>query len=197
MNRGFGSLRARSYVGLRELATRVLLTVSVLLGGVLGAGCGGRGTAVQSPFSVTAAPSITQTEQAVLGVLAQRHWQVELTQPGRVVAHLDVRRHQLRVDIRYDAQQVSVYYADSSNLKARVAPDGRIYAHPKVNQWLQNLAMDIGTALAVAPPATSGGSYLAPGSSPPPSSYPPAGEPTEVPGAPPGSQQQVPATGVH
>ncbi|MET0341700.1 MAG: hypothetical protein ABW252_11915 [Polyangiales bacterium] len=120
--------------------------------GLLGAvGCGGGGVLVQSPQTVGAARVPQQTEQAILEALPKRGWTAENVQPGRILAFLSVRAHLLRADIRYDATQVAIYYVDSDHLAARIEPDGRIYAHKKVNAWIQNLARDIASAINMAP----------------------------------------------
>ena len=130
---------------------------------------------MQSPVTLSAGRTPQQTEQAILDVLPKRGWTAESVQPGRVVAFLTVRTHLLRTEIRYDATQVSLFYVDSDNLQARVAPDGRVFAHPKVNAWMQTLARDISAALAVAPlPGSAGGAVNTP---PPPGAYPQVPDP--------------------
>ncbi|MDB4986934.1 MAG: hypothetical protein JWN04_2112 [Myxococcaceae bacterium] len=137
-------------------------------------GCGHHGAPVMSPLSIQAARLPQQTEQAILDTLPKHGWTAENVQPGRVVAFLSIRKHLLRTEIRYDAQQINLYYVDSDNLGAHVAADGRVYAHPNVNRWIQLLARDISAALAVAPqPGTAGGA-LPPGYPAPPPP-PPAG----------------------
>ncbi|MDB4974901.1 MAG: hypothetical protein JWN48_3242, partial [Myxococcaceae bacterium] len=138
-------------------------------------GCGGGGAPVMSPLSVQAGALPQQTEQAILEALPKRGWTAESVQPGRVVAFLTLRAHLLRCEIRYDAQAVNIYYVDSDNLKAHVGSDGRVYAHPSVNKWIQNLARDIAAALAVAPQPGSAGGALPPGYPAPPPPPPSAG----------------------
>lgn len=135
-------------------------------------GCGGGGVPVQSPTSIGAGSTVEQTEQAILEALPKRGWTAESVQPGRIVAFLSVRSHLLRVEIRYDPQQVGIYYVDSDNLAAHVESNGVVYAHNKVNAWIRNLAMDISAALAVASqPGTAGGAVNAP--APVPGTIPP------------------------
>ncbi|HEY6876827.1 MAG TPA: hypothetical protein VI299_02365, partial [Polyangiales bacterium] len=67
----------------------------------------------------------------------------------------------LRVEIRYDARQVAIYYVDSDNLEAHLEPNGIIYAHKAVNSWTEVLARDISAALT-APPMTAGGAAAPP-----------------------------------
>jgi hypothetical protein len=120
-------------------------------------GCGGGGVAVQSPIAVQSGPSVEQTEQAILEVLPRRGWTAESVQPGRVVAFLSIRKHLLRVDIRYDPQHVNLFYVNSDNLAAHVEANGQVYAHRNVNRWIQLLARDIASELALAPQTGAGG----------------------------------------
>jgi hypothetical protein len=132
------------------------------------AGCGGGGVPVQSPTTLSAGRSVPQTEQAILDALPKRSWTAESVQPGRIIAFLAVRAHLLRVEIRYDQQQVGIYYVDSDKLSAHVEANGQVYAHNKVNAWIRNLAQDISASLAVAPqPGTAGGAINAPNTPPP------------------------------
>lgn len=145
--------------------------------------CGGGGVPVQSPTSVPATGrTIDQTGQAVLEALPRRGWVAENVQPGRIVAFLAVRKHLLRVEIRYDAQQVAIYYVDSDNLAAHIEGNGVVYAHKKVNMWIHNLATDIGMALAIAPqPGTAGGATNVAPAPVPPSAMPPPPPATPAP----------------
>jgi len=168
----------------RRLVWSVWMCLSIALSGAVG--CGGGAAPVQSPVSVQSGRSVEQTEQAILEVLPRRGWTAESVQPGRVVAFLSIRSHLLRVDIRYDPQLVNVFYVDSDNLAARVEANGQVYAHRKVNQWIQLLARDIATALAVAPqPGTGGGVAPMPAPGAPPAPAPGAPPPLAAPAAPP------------
>jgi len=150
------------------------------------AACGGGGAPVQSPRTLAASADLAQTEQVILDVLPRRGWTAESVQPQRIVAFLAVRKHLLRVEIRYDAQQVAIYYVDSDNLAAHVESDGQVYAHKRVNAWIQILATDIGAGLAAAAqPASAGGA--APGAAAPTTPAPTTPSPASsaTPGVPP------------
>jgi hypothetical protein len=128
---------------------------------VLGAfvGCfGPGGVKVENPAPIAAAGSLEGTEQAILDALPKRGWTTETVEPNRIVAFLPVRTHLLRVQIRYDAQQVSIAYVSSDNLMEEKAKDGSIYTHKKVNGWMKKLAVELQEDLAAAAAApTSGG----------------------------------------
>jgi len=174
---------------------RALALVCALLVGVAGAGAtgcgGGGGVAVQSPIAVQSGRTVEQTEQAILEVLPRRGWTAESVQPGRVVAFLSIRKHLLRVDIRYDAQQVNLFYVNSDNLAAHVEADGQVYAHRNVNRWIQLLARDIASELALAPQTGAGG--IAPG--PVPGAVPPPAPVGPPPGPAPLAAPAQPLTG--
>lgn len=123
----------------------------------LAVGCGGGGVAVMSPHTVKNQQPAEQTEQVILDTLPRRNWTAETVQPGRIVAFLALRKHLLRVEIRYDAQLVAIYYVDSDGLKAHLEPNGQIFGHPAINHWTELLAKDIAAALGAGPAPTSGG----------------------------------------
>lgn len=152
---------------------------------VVMAGCGGRGAAVQSPVTVPAASNLALTEQVILNSLAQRGWVTDAVQPGRVFATLPVRTHLLHVEIRYDPQQVSIFYVDSANLAAQADAEGRLYAHKKVNVWMRRLARDIERGLAEASQASAGEMMLPPAAPLTPQGGPPAAYPSNPPAPPP------------
>jgi hypothetical protein len=115
----------------------------------LAVGCGGgAGAAVMSPHTVANHLPADQVEQVILDTLPRRNWTAETVQPGRIVAFFAPRKHLLRVEIRYDAQLVAIYYVDSDGLKAHLEPNGQIYGHPAINRWTEVLARDIATALS-------------------------------------------------
>jgi hypothetical protein len=144
--------------------------------------CGGGGTPVQTPTTLSAGTSPAHTEQVILDALPKRGWTTENVQPFRVLAFLAVRSHLLRVEIRYDERQVAIYYVDSDNLAAHIGSDGQVYAHKRVNSWIRQLALDIAAGLS-APASTSGGVGAPPGSAPPGAAG--AGQPTTAPPPPP------------
>ncbi len=133
---------------------------ALAVGLLLAVGCGG-GVAVMSPHTVHNTRPADQAEQVILDTLPRRGWTAESVQPGNIMAFLAVRNHLLRVAIRYDAQQVALYYVDSDNLKAHSEANGQIYGHPAINRWTEILARDIAEALSGKAP-TAGGQVYAP-----------------------------------
>lgn len=93
-------------------------------------------------INVPAVASVDDVEQAVLDSMRARGWAVHERSAGQIVADLHVRSHFARVDIRYDANRVSLAYVDSRNLNyERVG--GTEHIHSNFNSWMGNLAGDI------------------------------------------------------
>jgi hypothetical protein len=131
---------------------------------VLGAfvGCfGPGGTPVQNPAPIAAAGSLEATEQAIIDTLPNRGWTTETVEPGRIVAFLAVKGYLLRVEIRYDAQQVEVVYVNSDQLKEE-RKDGKVYAHKKVNGWMLKLQRELQAGMAQAASAPNSGGVAVP-----------------------------------
>lgn len=158
--------------------------------------CGGSRALVQTPTVLRASTSPEYTQQVILDTLPKRQWTTESTEPGRVVASLAVRTHLLRVELRYNAREVAIFYVDSDNLQASVGQDGHVYAHKKVNAWIHRLALDLATALAASAPASlpSGGGVIpTPGAPSGTVDTPPPGPGTEVTAPTPSSGVSAPA----
>lgn len=158
------------------------LTVCLM---VVMAGCAGAGRAVQSPLIVPAASNLALTEHVILSTLPERGWVTDAVQPGRVLATLPVKKHLLHVEIRYDPQQVAIYYVDSANLDVRADAEGRLYAHKKVNVWMRRLARDIDRGLAEASEASAGGVMMPPVAPLTPQGAPPGAYAPSPPAPPP------------
>jgi hypothetical protein len=179
----------------RGRASALVCALSMGVAGTGAVGCGGGGVAVQSPIAVQSGRTVEQTEQAILEVLPRRGWTAESVQPGRVVAFLSIRKHLLRVDIRYDAQRVNLFYVNSDNLAAHVEANGQVYAHRNVNRWIQLLARDIASELALAPQTGAGGVGAAPALPPAAGMAPQQPAPSAPPGPAPLAAPAQPLTG--
>jgi hypothetical protein len=141
-------------VGRSSWAWALFMLLAVGVGGVGSVGCGG-GVAIQSPHTINNGRPVDLTQQVILDTLPRRGWTTENVQPQRINAFLALRKHLLRVQITYDANQVNIFYVDSDNLSAHVESDGRVYAHRAVNNWISVLARDIANALAAAQPGVA------------------------------------------
>ena len=85
-----------------------------------------------------------QIEKAIANGGAQRGWVVQSVTPGHMLGTLNIRRHTVRVDIRYTSASYSITYKDSDNIKFR---EGKI--HGAYNRWVRNLNGDIQQALKI------------------------------------------------
>lgn len=179
-------LRSRLAWLARGTARFYIAVLALTLWGL--AGCfGPNGVKVQNPAPIAAGASLDATEQAILDTLPKRGWTTETVEAGRIVAFLPVRKHLLRVEIRYDAQQVQIAYLDSANLAEERKGD-EVFAHKKVNGWMKKLASELqqGMVAATSYAPTSGGV-----AEPPPE---PAADPAAAAGGTlPAGSGQVPA----
>lgn len=91
---------------------------------------------------VPAGLTMKQIKKAIIRAGAQRKWIIRESSPGVMEGILNVRKHMVKVDLRYDRKTYSITYKDSVNMKFR---GGLI--HRKYNAWVQNLNTDIQTNL--------------------------------------------------
>lgn len=72
-------------------------------------------------------------------------WQMQVAEPGLIVATLNIRSHQAVVNITYSPKDYNIDYKSSYNLKY----DGT-KIHSNYNGWVQNLSKAISNNLAAA-----------------------------------------------
>lgn len=122
--------------------------VMILLVALWLAGCA-TAPVLQSPrqASVPEAASVEDVEEAILDAMRTRGWSVAERSEGHIVADLNVRSHFARVDIRYDADSVTLEYVDSRNLEYEVV-EGEERIHGNFNSWMTNLITDIERSLS-------------------------------------------------
>ena len=82
------------------------------------------------------------------GQTAARKWSVAEAAPGRLLATYQVRSHTVVTEIRYSANEFSVNYNDSVNMKYAPGPDGKGVIHPFYNQWVSEFIQAIRSELA-------------------------------------------------
>ncbi|MGN0016969.1 MAG: hypothetical protein ACI37O_06510 [Candidatus Avelusimicrobium sp.] len=78
--------------------------------------------------------------EAILQGGEGRRWIMSETAPGVITGRLTLRGHEVEVKIPYTANSYAIEYAGSSNMKYN-AKKNRI--HPKYNQWVRNLDLNI------------------------------------------------------
>ncbi len=84
----------------------------------------------------------TQIKKAIIRAGAKRNWIIRESTPGEMEGLLNVRKHIVKVDIRYDRNEYSITYKASANMKHKAG-----LIHKKYNAWVQNLNTDIQTQL--------------------------------------------------
>jgi hypothetical protein len=83
-------------------------------------------------------PTLDQVTKAIVeaGNQTRPPWAMGVVQPGHIIGTLNVRSHQVVVDITYTAKTYSIKYKNSTNLN--YDPEkGTI--HPHYASWIQNL----------------------------------------------------------
>ncbi|MDZ7790195.1 MAG: hypothetical protein U5L08_06845 [Xanthomonadales bacterium] len=128
------------------MSTRILLSIVVFAFCLVGCATA---PVLDSPrqVSVPAAADVSDVEDAVLDALRNRGWAVAERNDGHIVADLNIRSHFARIDVRYDADSVSMEYVDSRNLDYEVV-DGQPRIHGNFNSWITNLINDIQRSLS-------------------------------------------------
>jgi hypothetical protein len=91
--------------------------------------------------------SADQIRRAFLAGGARRNWTFTDEGPNKLVGRLNVRTHQISVDIPIAEGKFSVLYRDSVNMKYGME-DGKKMIHPQYNNWVNNLLGDMRAELA-------------------------------------------------
>lgn len=81
-----------------------------------------------------------------------RGWVIAVSQPGKLLATLDVRgKHTVSADVTYSEGKYSVRYRDSVNMNYGPGTDGSGVIHPHYNKWVDTLVQDVRIELAKQP----------------------------------------------
>ncbi|MGO2130858.1 MAG: hypothetical protein ACTH4U_19175 [Pseudoalteromonas prydzensis] len=81
--------------------------------------------------------------EAILFACKQLTWKCRIQETGKILGVLDIRKHQLRVNINYNAAQYDIDYKDSINLDYNGEKIHRQYVN-----WVTNLTRHIDSELA-------------------------------------------------
>ena len=125
-------------------------TILIFLAFVIVLGIGCRSSLVHNventAVSVNKAQNISMEEigKAITAAGAGLGWRMKPQGPGHMVGTLTVRTHIAVVDIKYNTENYSITYKDSTNLKY----DGE-NIHSNYNGWVQNLEKAINGQLAI------------------------------------------------
>jgi hypothetical protein len=101
------------------------------------------------PISVPAGLATKDVSKAIRSGIVGRGWVVTKDENGHMATVLNVRTHEVKVDIGYDTKQVTIKYVDSTNLDYDDKKGVR-HIHKKYNQWIDNMVKDIQAQLQVA-----------------------------------------------
>lgn len=95
---------------------------------------------VNYPFGAQKPMSLEQYSEIVRRAGARRGWSIALVRPGMLVGTLNIRSHQVVVDIVHDTSMYSITYKSSVNMQYNAA---RNAIHRNYNAWVRNLRDDI------------------------------------------------------
>jgi hypothetical protein len=92
----------------------------------------------------TNTPHTSETVKTnILKACIKLGWSCRSDQEGKILGKLDIRKHQLRVDISYNEKQYAINYKDSINLDYNGKKIHRQYVN-----WVSNLMRNIDAELA-------------------------------------------------
>jgi len=101
-----------------------------------------------APISVPAGLSTKDVSKAIRSGIVSRGWVVAKDENGKIDAVLNIRTHEVKVNIGYDAKQIKISYVSSQNLDYS-EKNGERRIHKKYNQWIDNMVQDIQRQLQV------------------------------------------------
>lgn len=96
---------------------------------------------------VSGAKALTadQVKQAIVSGGAKHEWTVAGEQPGKLQLKYNKQgKHEVVVDVTYDATGFLIRYAGSTNMKYE-SKEGIQMIHPFYNTWISNLSRSIST----------------------------------------------------
>lgn len=102
-----------------------------------------------APVPVPSATASATIEKAIIGSGVRRDWVIADRQPGVVTLRYAVRGFSVTVKARYDSNNVTIKYSDSTELGYGME-DGVAVIHPNYNRWVNNLAHDIAAELSIS-----------------------------------------------
>lgn len=82
--------------------------------------------------------TVESVERAIVKAGLLLGWKIDIQEQGKILATLDIRKHQLVVLITHDDKEFSIKYKDSTNLKYNGYKIHRQYAN-----WVTNLIRTI------------------------------------------------------
>lgn len=92
---------------------------------------------VQDAYIVTGSgetATLKQVQDAFVRAATYKRWEVKVIEPGHIVATITVRRHFAQIDVKLTAEQYSITYNHSRELRY----DGE-KIHRNYNKWIKLL----------------------------------------------------------
>ena len=80
--------------------------------------------------------------------LINREWIPIDGKNGLISARLNVRKHIVAIDIKYEDGIIEIIYRDSKNMLYKSEDDSTRFIHKKYNAWIMNLQRDIQLRIA-------------------------------------------------
>ncbi|MGQ0586901.1 MAG: hypothetical protein ACT4PK_06840 [Gammaproteobacteria bacterium] len=118
--------------------------VACLLAGVSGVAvaAGSRPLQEPEPAAIPAGMAPAAVAKAIKRALLARNWAIGNEKPGYMEGTLNVRKHMVKVGLKYDGKRVTMSYLDSAEL-GYTERDGQPYIHPSYTKWTRNLMNDV------------------------------------------------------
>ncbi len=102
-----------------------------------------------APVAIPAGLSQEQVVKDIRRALVGRGWKIASEAPGEIQSTLNLRDHEARIAVAYDASQVQLRYLDSRNLDFK-EKKGRRTIHSNFLGWMGFLANDLNTNFQVS-----------------------------------------------
>lgn len=101
-----------------------------------------------APLQVPPGKTMQNVKDAIFIGLAMRGWTGKEIAPDVIEANYEKNgKHSLTVDLTYNANNITMTYKNSVNLKYEIV-FGETRLHNRANGWMHNLFQDIGIALS-------------------------------------------------
>lgn len=89
---------------------------------------------------VPAGQNLETTGKLITHALKYKRWSVLSDEPGKIIAHINVRKHSATIEIEFDKKNYSIKHVKSSQLKYDA---GNQTIHRNYNNWIIYLENEI------------------------------------------------------
>ena len=105
-----------------------------------------------APISVTGGMSIEGVRKSVKVALIGRNWVISEDTGNKITASYAKKDWSATIVVAYGLREISIKYADSTNLDFSQNEDGTREVHPNYSKWIANLVMDISKNILLMSP---------------------------------------------